>query len=96
MFFHHWSLVESKKAVQPWSGRPPVCLKLALNMVKSTKFTLTVALPSIDGIAIVTGHAALTLCPRRQVSAVFTHAAVDTPAVTITLTCCQNTHRMND
>lgn len=49
-------------------------------------FPLTIAFPSIGGIAIVTGHAALAVCPRRQVPTVLAHAAVHTPAVAITLT----------
>lgn len=47
--------------------------------------TLTVALPSVGGVAIVTGHAALAVHPCRQVPTVLAHAAVHTPAVTITL-----------
>lgn len=52
---------------------------------------LTVALPSVDGVAVVTGHAALAVRPGCQVSTVLTHAAVDTPAVTITLARCRHT-----
>lgn len=49
-------------------------------------FALTVTFASIGGIAIVTGHAALALCPRCQVPTVLAHAAIHTPAVAITLT----------
>lgn len=55
-------------------------------------FVLTIALPSIDGVAIVTRHAALAVGPSCQVPTVLTHAAVHTPAVAITLTRCQDTH----
>lgn len=48
-------------------------------------FALTVAFASVDGVAIVTGHAALAVRPSCQVPTVLTHAAVHTPAVTITL-----------
>ncbi len=52
-------------------------------------FALTVAPPSVDGIAIVTGHAALAVRPCCQVPTVLAHTAVHTPAVTITLTRCE-------
>lgn len=56
---------------------------------KPMNFALTIALPSIDGVAIVTRHAALAVGPGCQVPTVLTHAAVHTPAVAITLTRCQ-------
>lgn len=49
---------------------------------------LTVALPPVDRVAIVSGHAALAVRPCCQVPTVLTHTAVHTPAVTITLTRC--------
>lgn len=55
-------------------------------------FALTIALPSVDGVAIVTGHAALAVRPGCQVPTVLAHAAIHTLAVTITLTHCQDTH----
>lgn len=92
--FSHLSLVGNKTAVR---DNQQVCLKLKWNKMKSTTFALTIALPSIDGIAVVTRHAALTVRPGRQVSTVFTYAAVDTPAVTVTLTRCQKTtHTIHD
>ncbi len=49
-------------------------------------FALTIALPSIDGVTVVTGHAALAVRSCCQVPTVLAHAAVHTPAVAITLT----------
>lgn len=74
----------------------PVCLKRKLNM--QDKVALTITLPSINGITIITEHTALTVRPGRQVSTVFTYTTVDTPAVTITLTRwqTQHTHRINE
>lgn len=90
----HLSLVGNKTAPR---DNQQVCLKLKWNKMEPTTFALTIALPSIDGIAVVTRHAALTVRPRRQVSTVFAYAAVDAPAVAVTLTRCQKTtHTINE
>lgn len=62
--------------------------------VDPATFALTVALPSVGRVAIVTGHAALAVRPCCQVPTVLAHGAVHAPAVTITLTRWEETHRV--
>lgn len=59
-------------------------------------FVLTVAFPSVDRVAIVAGHTALTVRPCCQVPTVLAHTAVHTPAVTITLTRCEEITQTQD